>query len=48
MWDLMRGKPSASTLLGKEGEVVKWSTDGKKFVVQSGNTVDVYGTVCYM
>jgi hypothetical protein len=45
MWDLMRGKPSASTLLGKEGELVRWSGDGKKFVVQSGNGVDVYQTV---
>lgn len=45
MWDLMRGKPSASTLLGKEGELVRWSGDGKRFVVQSGNTLDVYRTV---
>lgn len=45
MWDLMRGKPSASTLLGKEGELVRWSMDGREFMVQSGNTLDVYRTV---
>ncbi|KAF8317200.1 WD40 repeat-like protein [Clavulina sp. PMI_390] len=44
MWDLMRGKPSASTMLGKEGEVVRWETGGKRFVVASGNTADVYST----
>ncbi|KAF5316643.1 hypothetical protein D9619_006246 [Psilocybe cf. subviscida] len=44
MWDLMRGKGVASTKLGKEGEVVRWSIDGSKFVVQSGSTMDVYAT----
>ncbi|KAF8347961.1 WD40-repeat-containing domain protein [Amanita rubescens] len=44
MWDLMRGKGVASTKLGKEGEVVRWSTDGSKFVVQSGSTMDIYDT----
>lgn len=41
----MRGKPSASTLLGKEGELVKWSGDGSQFIVQSGNVIDVYQAV---
>ncbi|PFH50307.1 hypothetical protein AMATHDRAFT_145511 [Amanita thiersii Skay4041] len=44
MWDLMRGKGCASTKLGKEGEIVRWSTDGSRFVVQSGSTMDVYDT----
>ncbi|KAG1864981.1 WD40-repeat-containing domain protein [Suillus subalutaceus] len=42
MWDLMRGKGSASTKLGKEGEVVRWSPTGSSFVVQSQNTIDVF------
>ncbi|KAG1824693.1 WD40-repeat-containing domain protein [Suillus subaureus] len=42
MWDLMRGKGSASTKLGKEGEVVRWSTTGSSFVVQSHNTIDIF------
>ncbi|TRM58726.1 WD40-repeat-containing domain protein [Schizophyllum amplum] len=42
MWDLMRGKGRASTKLPKEGEVVRWSMDGKLFIVQSGSTIDVY------
>ncbi|KAG6918378.1 hypothetical protein DXG01_015030 [Tephrocybe rancida] len=44
MWDLMRGKGSASTKLGKEGEIVRWSTDGSLFAVQSGSTIDIYTT----
>ncbi|KAH9839727.1 WD40-repeat-containing domain protein [Rhodofomes roseus] len=44
MWDLMRGKGSASTKLGKEGEVVRWSTDGSQFVVLSQSTIDIYTT----
>ncbi|KJA23505.1 hypothetical protein HYPSUDRAFT_215091 [Hypholoma sublateritium FD-334 SS-4] len=44
MWDLMRGKGVASTKLGKEGEVVRWSTDGSKFMVQSGSAMDIYTT----
>ncbi|KIJ55478.1 hypothetical protein M422DRAFT_24052 [Sphaerobolus stellatus SS14] len=44
MWDLMRGKGAASTKLGKEGEVVKWSPSGKQFAVQSGSTVDLFNT----
>ncbi|KAH9926918.1 WD40-repeat-containing domain protein [Fomitopsis serialis] len=42
MWDLMRGKGSASTKLGKEGEVVRWSTDGSQLVVLSQLTIDLY------
>ncbi|KAL1678871.1 WD40-repeat-containing domain protein [Schizophyllum commune] len=42
MWDLMRGKGRASTKMGKEGEVVRWSIDGKLFIVQSGSDIDVY------
>ncbi|KAI0642016.1 WD40 repeat-like protein [Trametes meyenii] len=44
MWDLMRGKGSASTKLGKEGELVRWSTDGTIFAVQAQNTIDIYST----
>ncbi|CAK5267221.1 unnamed protein product [Mycena citricolor] len=44
MWDLMRGKGVASTKLGKEGEVVQWSTDGTLFVVQSAAILDIYTT----
>ncbi|KAJ3554846.1 hypothetical protein NM688_g2897 [Phlebia brevispora] len=44
MWDLMRGKGSASTKLGKEGELVRWSTDGSLFVVQTQSTMDIYST----
>ncbi|KAH9951092.1 WD40-repeat-containing domain protein [Amylocystis lapponica] len=44
MWDLMRGKGSASTKLGKEGEIVRWSTDGGLFVVLCQSTIDLYST----
>ncbi|KAG5350265.1 p21-activated protein kinase-interacting protein 1-like [Termitomyces sp. T112] len=44
MWDLMRGRGSASTKLGKEGEIVRWSTDGSLFAVQTGSTIDLYTT----
>ncbi|KAG7094140.1 hypothetical protein E1B28_007752 [Marasmius oreades] len=44
MWDLMRGKGCASTKLGKEGEIVRWSTDGSRFIVLCGSTIDVYDT----
>ncbi|KAF9269228.1 WD40 repeat-like protein [Marasmius fiardii PR-910] len=44
MWDLMRGKGCASTKLGKEGEIVRWSMDGSRFIVLSGSTIDVYDT----
>jgi len=44
MWDLMRGKGSASTKLGKEGEKVRWSTDGKLFVVQSRSNLELFDT----
>ncbi|KAH9893158.1 WD40 repeat-like protein [Cubamyces lactineus] len=44
MWDLMRGKGSASTKIGKEGELVRWSTDGSFFAVQAQNTIDIYST----
>ncbi|SJL13723.1 uncharacterized protein ARMOST_17171 [Armillaria ostoyae] len=44
MWDLMRGKGCASTKLGKEGEVVRWSVAGSLFIVQSGSTIDLYNT----
>jgi len=63
MWDLMRGKGSASTKLGKgmhvnlcngprriymsvsEGEKVRWSTDGRLFVVQSRSSLEFFDTV---
>ncbi|PCH44568.1 WD40 repeat-like protein [Wolfiporia cocos MD-104 SS10] len=44
MWDLMRGNGSASTKLGKEAEVVHWSTDGSLFVVLTQSTIDIYST----
>ncbi|KAG6829143.1 hypothetical protein H0H92_005547 [Tricholoma furcatifolium] len=46
MWDLMRGRGVASTKLGKgkEGEIVRWSSDGEMFAVQSGSTIDIYST----
>lgn len=44
MWDMMRGKGSASTKLGKEGELVRWSVSGKFFVVQAGSTIDIFQT----
>ncbi|KAF5351306.1 hypothetical protein D9758_008013 [Tetrapyrgos nigripes] len=44
MWDLMRGRGVASTKIGKEGEVVRWSTDGSLFIVQSGSGIDIYTT----
>ncbi|EJF64344.1 WD40 repeat-like protein [Dichomitus squalens LYAD-421 SS1] len=44
MWDLMRGKGSASTKIGKEGELVRWSTDGSIFAVQAQNTIEIYST----
>ena len=45
MWDLMRGKGSASTKLGVEGELVRWSADGTMLVVQYQKIIDVYTTV---
>ena len=65
MWDLMRGKGSASTKLGKganvklygvhcradvvvlEGEKVRWSTDGKLFVVQTRSNLEFFDTVSH-
>ncbi|KZT00579.1 WD40 repeat-like protein [Laetiporus sulphureus 93-53] len=44
MWDLMRGKGSASTKLGKEAEIVCWSTNGSLFVVLTQSTIDIYST----
>ncbi|KAJ7230466.1 WD40-repeat-containing domain protein [Mycena pura] len=44
MWDLMRGKGCASTKLGKEAEIVRWSSDGSLFVVQAASTFDIYTT----
>ncbi|KAF9779283.1 WD40 repeat-like protein [Thelephora terrestris] len=44
MWDLMRGKGSASTKLGKEGEKVRWSTNGELFVVQSRSNLEFFDT----
>ncbi|KIJ21070.1 hypothetical protein PAXINDRAFT_96016 [Paxillus involutus ATCC 200175] len=44
MWDLMRGKGSASTKLGKEGEVVRWSVTGSSFVVLSQSSIDIFST----
>ncbi|KAF9525954.1 WD40-repeat-containing domain protein [Crepidotus variabilis] len=44
MWDLMRGKGVASTKLDKEGEIVRWSSDGSKFGVQSGSNIQIYAT----
>ncbi|CCO30449.1 hypothetical protein BN14_04478 [Rhizoctonia solani AG-1 IB] len=42
MWDMMRGKGSASTKL--EGELVRWSISGKIFAVQAGSTLEIFQT----
>ncbi|CCA68745.1 related to MAK11 protein (maintenance of killer toxin-encoding satellite M1 dsRNA) [Serendipita indica DSM 11827] len=44
MWDLMRGKGSASIKLGKEGEGVRWTPLGTRFAIFSGVTIDIYST----
>ncbi|EJD48091.1 WD40 repeat-like protein [Auricularia subglabra TFB-10046 SS5] len=44
MWDLMRGKGSASTKLGKEGEVIRWSRSGQLFAVTAQSTLDIFKT----
>ncbi|KAG8788449.1 hypothetical protein FRC15_004424 [Serendipita sp. 397] len=44
MWDLMRGKGSASVKLGKEGEGVRWTSSGTRFAVISASTLDIYST----
>ncbi|KAF9067183.1 WD40-repeat-containing domain protein, partial [Rhodocollybia butyracea] len=44
MWDMMRGRGVASVKLGKEGEIVRWSTGGEMFAVQSGKDIDIYST----
>ncbi|KAJ4476186.1 WD40-repeat-containing domain protein [Lentinula aciculospora] len=44
MWDMMRGRGVSSVKLGKEGEIVRWSTDGEMFAVQSGKEIDIYST----
>ena len=32
-------------MLNTEGEVVRWSLKGDRFVVQSGKVIDIYSTV---
>ncbi|KAG8893725.1 hypothetical protein FRC01_013395, partial [Tulasnella sp. 417] len=44
MWDFMRGKSAGSTKIYKEAELVRWSTTGTKFAVQTLNTIDVFST----
>ncbi|KAG9018904.1 hypothetical protein FRB90_008485 [Tulasnella sp. 427] len=44
MWDFMRGKSAGSTKIYKEAELVRWSTTGTKFVVQTLATIDVFST----
>lgn len=44
MWDLMRGKGSASIKLGKEGEIVRWSSRGAFFVVQYRSSLEIFST----
>ncbi|KAH8833257.1 WD40-repeat-containing domain protein [Flagelloscypha sp. PMI_526] len=44
MWDLMRGKGCASMKLGKEAELVRWSSEGSMFAVQYGSNIDLYAT----
>lgn len=44
MWDLMRGKGSASMKLGKEGECVRWTPSGTRFAISSGLGIEVYST----
>lgn len=45
MWDLVAGKAVATMKIGKEGDVVKWNTDGTKFAIICGSTLTVYGIV---
>ncbi|KAI6149601.1 WD40-repeat-containing domain protein [Pisolithus tinctorius] len=44
MWDLMRGKGSASIKLGKEGEIVRWSVGATFFIVQYHSTLEIFST----
>ncbi|KAH7105904.1 WD40 repeat-like protein [Auriculariales sp. MPI-PUGE-AT-0066] len=44
MWDLMRGKGSASTKIGKEGEIIRWSRSGQLFALTSQTTLDIFKT----
>jgi hypothetical protein len=39
------GYPILTSFDGLEGEVVRWSTTGSSFVVQSKNTIDVFTVV---
>ena len=38
--------PTDQSHLAPEGELVRWSTDGSLFVVQTLSDIDVYNTVC--
>ncbi|GAA5884251.1 hypothetical protein JCM3774_003592 [Rhodotorula dairenensis] len=43
MWDLVAGKSVASLRLSKEGDIVRWNTNGSKFAVICNNELTVYG-----
>ncbi|TKA56464.1 hypothetical protein B0A53_02035 [Rhodotorula sp. CCFEE 5036] len=43
MWDLVAGKSVASLRLSREGDVVRWNTNGSKFAVICNNELTVYG-----
>ncbi|GAA5991399.1 hypothetical protein JCM10908_003293 [Rhodotorula pacifica] len=43
MWDLVAGKSVASLRLSREGDIVRWNTNGSKFAVICNNELTVYG-----
>ncbi|PWN51651.1 WD40 repeat-like protein [Violaceomyces palustris] len=42
MWDLMRGRPAASTRIGTEADSVRWDTQGKRLIVLSNNQAMIF------
>lgn len=47
MWDLLAGKAVATLKMEKEGEVVRWSSDGNKFAVAGHGHLTLYALVCF-
>lgn len=44
MWDLMRGKPAASTKIPTSADKIAWDTKGSRFAVVAGPSMRVYDT----
>ncbi|CBQ68694.1 related to MAK11 protein (maintenance of killer toxin-encoding satellite M1 dsRNA) [Sporisorium reilianum SRZ2] len=44
MWDLMRGQAAASTRIGIEADLVRWDTEGSRFVVLAYRQAMVFRT----